>query len=270
MRVCSRAFSRTDLLVVMGALGLLTLTGILVLKSHNTSIRKAYCAGNLRQLGVAFALYEKDNGERLPYAYVKHDMKHFKAWDLLVFDYLAKGAVNPTNQLRCPSDTIASATGEPEPRRSYSMAFHDMDAGDFLWPPGPQNTTGVGIWWEDGRKEMARLSASAGITDTNWVSTPLPAFHLGMIPSPAATLLLTEQARSNNVVFGWRWAAIRDPAMHVDRHFIQMNELHGGKFNYLMVDGHVEEMYPLQSVGQRDFREKETDANHRNVWIIRD
>ena len=121
------------------------------------------------------------------------------------------------------------------------MPAHDMLAEH--WPPGASNGTGVGLWWAPDAKGHAaleqRLSADGHA----------PAIRPEMIPAPAGTLLLTEQANTNNILFSGQGAAISGPSHHLNTRFIPPRRYHDGKFNYLMVDGHVEALQPNQKPG---------------------
>src|SRR5205823_6528353 len=83
----------------------------------------------------------------------------------------------------------------------------------------------------------------------------IPAIRLDMIQFPEQTLILTEQASSNNLMWGYQCAVIHNVREHLDERAIPIDKYHGGKFNYLMVDGHVEALSPAQSAG--------------NIWTIR-
>jgi len=241
------AFNRVELLVVMGTLAVLALLAVVAVDGLCHRSREAACLANLKQLGVAMSLYEKGNGRHLPFAFIEYNKAKFISWDRLLYSY---GVAGPDQKhlLRCPADTIP-ANGN-SPRRTYSMSMHNMDRRD--WPPSSKNATGVGLWWW-------------GMNPTSSVS----AISVDMISSPAATLLLTEQAQADNVEFSYSDAAIENPAMQLDTKAIKMGRYHGGKFNYLMVDGHVERLSPLESLGENDPVFDDPDRTFQNIWTIR-
>ncbi len=90
-----------------------------------------------------------------------------------------------------------------------------------------------------------------------------------MITAPASTLLLTEHAEAANLAFDVSGATIPGPNEHVDKKEINPDQFHGGKINYLMVDGHVELLYPLESIGKQDPKDPNNDKRHPNIWTIR-
>ena len=90
-----------------------------------------------------------------------------------------------------------------------------------------------------------------------------------MISAPATTMLLTEQAQSYNIEFSYSGAAIDSPLAHLDTKIIKSSRYHGGKFNYLMMDGHVEWLSPLESLGENDPAYDDPAAQYQNVWTIK-
>jgi prepilin-type processing-associated H-X9-DG protein len=89
-----------------------------------------------------------------------------------------------------------------------------------------------------------------------------------MIHAPATTLLLTEHAIPQNTAFAASGSTIAGPTDHLDKNAMPADRYHGGKIEYLMVDGHVELLFPLESTGQRDPRDA-SDKLHPNLWTIR-
>jgi prepilin-type processing-associated H-X9-DG protein len=121
------------------------------------------------------------------------------------------------------------------------MPQHDMSSAN--WPPGPENSTGVGLgwkFWESGNASLNNAYSKDG---------KLLAVRLEMIHTPADTLLLTEHPNSVNNMFTCDGATIGGPNDHLDTKTSRMNRYHNGKFNYLMVDGHVELLLPAQKPG---------------------
>jgi prepilin-type processing-associated H-X9-DG protein len=191
---------------------------------------------------MGMALYTGENDDRLPFAYIRYSEWESIAWDGLIYPFVLKGceisssSLDKRNDLlRCPVDTMGDRN------RTYAMPQHDMSSTN--WPPGPENRTGVGLWWS------CWAGGNASLTNVVPAVGRIPAVRLEMIHAPADTLLLTEHANSVNSMFAHDGATISGPNDHLDAKTRKMNRYHNGKFNYLMVDGHVELLLPAQKQG---------------------
>ncbi len=228
--VGKRAFSRIDLLAVI--LVVLVL-GVWAGVTHSGEYaRMARCAGNLSVLGKTMHEYADDNGGALPAAGIDVG-KTQASWDSKVFPYL-KAGVAP-RFLFCPSDT---ARRQAVPR-SYAMGGNDMLPEK--WPPGSESATGVGLWWD---KRTVLL-----LVDEDALEKPelLPAVKLLDVPVPTDTVLLTESIDPNNIMSSTLKTSVLGTSQQ--RQFFKDGgaSFHHGEFNYLMVDGHVEPLSPLQT-----------------------
>jgi prepilin-type processing-associated H-X9-DG protein len=191
---------------------------------------------------MGMTLCTSDNDDRLPFAYIQYDEWESVAWDGLIYSFvlgdceISSSSLDKENDLlRCPVDTMGDRT------RTYAMPQHDMNSTN--WPPGPKNGTGVGLWWS------CWAEGNASLTEVVSIVGKIPAVRLEMIRAPASTLLLTEHASSVNSMFAYNGATISGPNDHLDTKTRRMNRYHNGKFNYLMVDGHVELLLPAQKQG---------------------
>jgi len=269
------AFSRADLIAVIAVVAVLGVgLGSWVGRSGAAA---RVCAANLKQLGMAMATYEQDNGNRIPYAYVElGSYKNYEAsktvWDSLIFPYIppGKNGLAQKHLLRCPADTIPQV--QMATRRTYAMPTHS-NKGDN-WPLSPENDTGIGVWyarWEK-RKELTNYILTATTQDDEsghaLKTVALPAFKLEMIHAPASTLLLTEHATAVNTAFNFHGATIDSEQDHVVATNLDIAHYHGGKINYLMVDGHVESLNPGQSAGRTDPGNDDTLKDYPNIWKI--
>jgi prepilin-type processing-associated H-X9-DG protein len=247
----------------------------------------AQCASDLKQLGMAMAMYAQDNDERLPYAYIT--FRGYIAWDSLLKPFVARtgggdaaGVINAKSLAEqgkevflCPADTIPPSKLK-RLRRSFSMPAHNMAPAD--WPVGPTSSSGVGLSWSDHAKGIGAstnlfLPASGADTPftikTAQAAGPIPAVRMSMIPAPDRTLLLTEQANSNNILWDYHGAVVRSAHEQLDENSLSMDRYHQGQFNYLMVDAHVETLFPAQSAGKEDAVGLRGVDHVGNVWTIR-
>ncbi len=133
-----RAFTLTELLVVIAVIGILAALLLPVLKSAKQRAGGTTCANNLRQLGLAFTLYCDSNGETFPApgsAGVYGPQREDWIWwhpgrDVTrsaVVPYLAN--FNAT-LFRCPQDSWAS----PKRGYAYSYSFTSYNVEDEVNP----------------------------------------------------------------------------------------------------------------------------------------
>jgi prepilin-type processing-associated H-X9-DG protein len=265
-------FGRLDLMAVLAVLfGIVALLSAIIFRFHHPSTQ-IRCTNNLKELGAAMALYEQDNDERLPYAYIKPEMesdRNSRAWDQLIFPLipLNSAGLQQKHFFRCPADTIARSGDRPQ--RTYAMPIHKM-TGD-TWPIEPDSSTGVGLFWEAGRGGQADTTnvVSLEANTSSKAKSSIPAIRLSAIPAPSQTLSLTENARPANILFTSSGAGITGPGQHVQSRLIDIDFYHAGQINYLMVDGHVEFLYPWESAGLADPNSTVSRKPHANIWTIR-
>jgi prepilin-type processing-associated H-X9-DG protein len=242
-----RAFTRLDMMVLIGLVVLLL--AWFGLGQFGERGRIAKCAANLKILGQAMQSFGNDHGDALPPASI--DPQSI-TWDAQIAPYLprnrVKNGIEPSFQ--CPSDRLAHARA-----RSYSMSAHDMQPGN--WPPGPDNATGVGLVWN--KANIQRLLGD-GAVDTTATNTEILAMvKRSSIPSPADTMVLTEMINSGNNLKDAGMAAINNPGQQSGQLINDKTRIHYGRFNYLMLDGHVELLSPLKTG---------VASGARNIWSI--
>ncbi len=269
-------FGRTELIVtivvvlVLGTVGLAFMRGSKQVRVTDT------CTANLKQLGVAMSMYTEANDRRLPYAFIHMSDVKQSTWDGLVGKYVQASLRTDANKpppaasvvgqlLSCPLDKV-----EPLPfavkygfkRKTYTMPWHSMDTKN--WPPATTNTTGVGLWWASYGKGNTGLDP----VTNRLKGIALPSIRTDLILEPAHTMLLTEMARSNNISGNSSGGRIRYTGEQLETNVIPAMEYHGGKFNYLMMDGHVEQLFPEETVGPAGKTGSGWNT-HFGIWSIR-
>lgn len=267
------AFGRVELIVTISVIAVI---GVLVwaFMSKAKPVQKdSVCVSNLKHLGMGMALYTASNDQKLPYASIHYSDTKQSVWDGLMGSYLraairgndkSKPAPELGSLLLCPEDKVPPldfAVKYGFQRRTYSMPWHSMDNKN--WPPSPTNTTGVGLWWASygqGNTSVKQL--------TNYVKGGLPAIRMDMIQDPAGTMLLTEQAKSNNIARNSTGARIRYTADHLEAGVVDPAQYQEGKINYLMNDGHVEPLPPEATVGPMGKTGSGWNT-HFGIWSIR-
>jgi hypothetical protein len=153
------AFTRVELLVVVGACLVLAAIQIPLLGRSREPGNVAVCANNLRQLGAAMLMFSADNDGYL----TPHSSR--PAWPVLLLPYFRQ-----TNVLHCPSDAPIPLdfgrgnTNYVGPRSYLLNGFNDYSSQDFGHPfsvplkaiKHPSETilfgekyTDSGHWWLD-------------------------------------------------------------------------------------------------------------------------
>jgi len=236
-----KGFTRLDLGVVIGIVALLALWfGCLRFGEQGRTTR---CQENLMRLGKGMHGYANEHDRALPIAGINVG-KVQSSWDMEIFLYVKSGLTKASDAqlaetvpqlFACPSDTIYHKSY----KRSYAMAGNDMTPGN--WPPGRASSTGVGLFW-DKRTVLALLDEDA-------LNNPkaLPVIKLSSIPVPADTVLLADYVDGNNTMGSLQKTVVFGASQQRQAFKDGGAEFHRGKFDYLMADGHVELLSPLQT-----------------------
>jgi len=184
----------------------------------------------------------------------------------------------------CPADKIPTytatwnqdAAGNEVQRRSYSMPRHNMgnvpaSATTFTtgpgyllsgvsrtedWPPNPANRCGVGLNWSDGANTFYgwnNLDIRAG--DSSLDPYRQMAVRGALIQAPVETMIMTERWYQQNLTtYGAGYighANEHNPANGSApiRDAVDLKSHHNSFVNYLMIDGHVEQLDPAATLG---------------------
>lgn len=254
-------FTKLDLLVLVAVAGLLL--GWLVFAHTGERGRTARCARNLVVLGQGMLAFAADHNGGLPPASVAVGPLDV-SWSFLVAPYVRPelAASNPraakwqyedaiADRLVCPSDRVLR--GYP---RSYAMPAYEMRPEN--WPPSGKENCGVGLAWNG--DAIKRLLKKETVTAEGLNMTDLALVKLSQIPDPANTLLLTELVQEGHKRKSSSRATVNGPGEQVEGVSKQGGSLHTGRFNYLMVDGHVECLRPYQV---------ETFSSSAGIWTIK-
>jgi prepilin-type N-terminal cleavage/methylation domain-containing protein/prepilin-type processing-associated H-X9-DG protein len=210
-----KGFSLLELLAAVVVTGILTALAMPVVGRGLMEAKRAKCASNMRQLGLAILSYTTDNEGLLPRT--THSTGTMGGRYLNSWIYLLKPYLQNYDQIRvCPAD---------EPRRQQQILSGDFTSyvmNDALDPKGAL----------DEGNSYNRLHS---------------------IPFPSQTMMLFILAKSRTPARGWdhihhtswtTWATVLED-IEPDRHVAGprsnlSSERVKGSANYLFADGHVE------------------------------
>jgi prepilin-type N-terminal cleavage/methylation domain-containing protein/prepilin-type processing-associated H-X9-DG protein len=278
----SRAFTLIELLVVIAVVAML---GALLLPAQagaKADTMRAQCQSNMRRLGTGYRLFEQDHNEMFPVAGLQGSNWQL-AWDTYIHRYI--GGTAPDSWLTvgrlpievspkieyCPTDAPGLNPkiywmGNPPiyGLRSYApvscgtdYGFHvqvDAQGGTY---PLPSIQLGIGIYW--------------GYNTSSSPDWEAKSYRTSVVKDPAGTILLVEEPDSDQPAGNvwpcvclaptcsgnWSWSSLYqlDPTHPAATTASLVNEgwhtyqLHGGRFNYLFHDNHVEALKIEQTLG---------------------
>lgn len=242
-----RAFTVTELLVVIVVITILMTLAFPVFSGAINQSASAKSVSNLQKLGVFINLFSADNGNSFPpaAAQIKDEQgrwTYLGAWDSLIMPYM--GVDVPRNHPNAAKNAhLMSTVGD--------LFSHPKDRSEI------DPTRGSGL-----RRTYAMSTVPGGVGKSYWSGTVKKFSERRVnVPDAAGTILLLERPGvTQNTVGRTGYAGMSKVE---DQTAYQTEPLNaGGKFNYLFADGHVETLLVEETLGQGSLKQPE------GMWTI--
>jgi len=250
-----RAFTLVELLVVIGIIALLISVLMPALARARGAAKAIACGSNLRQIGQAIYMYANDNKGVLPVGRYALDSGGNMIWDTQLSRYLGRPCTNlyvnsdPPPVLKCPNDIVPRPIN-PTAIRSYAM----VEAGGPWGAPSGSQRVAYGV-----------ASESPNSPNSGYFNKQFRTFKFTDIRQSSKVLMVAESfgtITNPNTAGHAQNALIQNPNGQLTGY---AGLAHYDKWNYLFVDGHVELLYPLDTVNGD--KTKLTAAPPGGMWV---
>jgi prepilin-type processing-associated H-X9-DG protein len=234
---CERSFSLLELLIVFSTILVLVALLLPAVKGALEASRKARCASNMRQFGMAFRMYQNDHGGTYPDPWVNNsdNWQSYLCGAINFAPYVGPNAYLPTNWLAYDTSTTA--------KRINGKFLCPTMVLDYKIPQsGVHNEWGYCL-------NSTRVEISYGANGWPW--------NMSQYLNVDLDRIYTKSGMSGVMTCGnnasWNSDNDWNATTAADIYDWAVVPVHGDMVNLLFMDGHVEAIDMTTTEGRSDF-----------------
>jgi prepilin-type processing-associated H-X9-DG protein/prepilin-type N-terminal cleavage/methylation domain-containing protein len=232
-----RAFTLLELLTTIAIVGILSALLTSSMGKMRSSADSAKCMANLRQIGVAFRMYAQENDGLYPAPRFQQSGTEnpnpagpSSTWQVELAPYT-------TAPLPAPNSYQLKGI-HPSKNAQYCPAFVRLFPSVSAIQATSFNSTGYGM----------NICLNVGGRDINFGGRISNRFKEVAITRPATSIIVGDSADYSIDCSSGNWAKAAPNSAKPEGYSNGAPTRHGGKGNYLFVDGHIETLAPADAL----------------------